>query len=80
MRTIGHLPRLEPIFSYIVEHKGEYGYAPTLREIGEHMGDEYGPMSTSMVTFYLRRLERAGKIKRTRRAARSIVVMEEVEA
>lgn len=79
MRTIGHLPKLEPILSYIVEYQREYGYSPTIREIGEHMGDEYGPMSTSMVAFYLRRLERAGKIKRTRRAARSIVV-KEVEA
>ena len=48
------------VFRFIVSHIEDYGYAPTMREIG----DEVGLSSTSSVSYVLARLEMKGYITR----------------
>jgi repressor LexA len=73
MRTPGELnDRHQQILAYIRRYQAERGYPPTMREIGAGIGVG----STSLVTFYLRRLEREGLLQRARRVARSVRVVE----
>jgi SOS-response transcriptional repressor LexA len=65
--------RAERILDFITRFIYEHGYAPTFAEIGK--GCDIS--STSIVSSYVRRLEKMGKIKYTPKAARSIVVLEE---
>ena len=48
------------VFRFIVRHIDDYGYAPTIREIG----DEVGLSSTSSVSYVLSRLVDKGYITR----------------
>ena len=61
------------VLSYIKDFIELYGYGPTVRRIG----DDLDISSTSMVAHILDELERDGKIKRTAREARTIVVVGE---
>ncbi|MET7616171.1 MarR family transcriptional regulator [Streptomyces sp. NPDC005408] len=59
---VDHLTeRQESILRCIREWIAEHGEGPTIREIGERVGLS----STSSVAYQLRRLERAGLIRRT---------------
>lgn len=50
----------QPILDYIAAYRGERGYAPSIREIGQHIG----VASTSQVNYYLNHLTAAGLIRR----------------
>lgn len=66
----------DQVYGYLVTYHGEHGYMPTIREIM----DGVGLSSTSLTTTWLDRLEHAGRIRRTSRAARSIVLVESPKA
>lgn len=61
------------ILGYIVKYRAERGYSPSLREIGKN----HGIRSTSLITYYLNNLEKAGKLKRDPNTARSLIPVEE---
>ena len=61
----------ERIIEFITDHAAVHGYAPSVREIGEAVGLK----STSSVHQRLRRLEKAGLVRRASNRARSIVVV-----
>jgi repressor LexA len=56
---------------FIREYREKNQISPSIREIGAALGVD----STSLVDFYLSNLERAGRIRRTPRISRSIVVI-----
>lgn len=61
----------DTIFGYIVDFKRQNdGISPTMREIGRFAGID----STSHISWYLRRLQRDGKIELIKNGARGIVV------
>lgn len=62
--------RQQAVLTFINEHVAAKGYAPTLREIGAHMGIR----STNGVSDYLDALERKGYLKRDDMKARGIVL------
>ncbi len=65
--------RQSEILEFIREFYSEYGYSPTVREIGER----FGMRSTNAVADHLTALERKGAIEREGRAARGIRLREE---
>jgi repressor LexA len=67
--------RHKAILEFIQSFWANNGFAPSVREIGEHIGVD----STSLVTFYLDRLREDGYIKRNPRISRSIVLLEGVQ-
>lgn len=64
------------ILEYIRKFQSEKGYAPSMREISRDLGIR----SMSMISWYLSKLEKAGRIKRDKSVARSIVVTDQAEA
>ncbi|MGA2504236.1 MAG: hypothetical protein ABSG01_09120 [Anaerolineales bacterium] len=55
------MPREVRVFAFIVSYKQNHdGNSPTIREIGEAVGVN----STSLVLFYLNKLEKQGRIRR----------------
>lgn len=63
--------RREAMLHYIITYKQEHdGQAPTIRDIM----DALGISSTSVVSHHLARLEREGRIERSRADSRSIRV------
>jgi repressor LexA len=66
------LPRLserqQAILDFIQEYTDEYGYPPTIREIG----DSVGISSTSVVSYNLNALERKGYLARDRDISRGL--------
>lgn len=64
--------RQAAIYVFIIEHLGECGYPPSIREIGRHVG----LASLSSVHAQLRRLEELGLIERAPDRARAITVVE----
>lgn len=58
------------VLEYIRRYTTERGYAPSMREISRDLGIR----SMSMISWYLSKLEKAGRIKRDKSVARSIVV------
>ena len=62
------------VLTCIKQHMAVHGYAPSVRE----MMDGAGVTSTSLIAYYLQRLEHYGFIKMTPRLARSIVLVGEV--
>ena len=60
------------VLEYIRKFQSEKGYAPSMREISRDLGIR----SMSLIRWYLSKLERAGRIKRDKSVARSIVVVE----
>ncbi|MDD4715348.1 MAG: transcriptional repressor LexA [Oscillospiraceae bacterium] len=60
----------QKIYEYIMEHVSQFGYPPTVREIGEAVGLR----SPSTVHFHLRALEMAGLIVKDAGKTRAITV------
>jgi sulfur relay (sulfurtransferase) DsrC/TusE family protein len=60
------------VLAFIKDFVGQHGYSPTVREIVVGVGLS----SSSMANYWLGRLERDGRIRRTSRVARSIVLVE----
>ena len=58
------------LLHFIVAYSSVHGYPPTTREIATAIG----VASTCIVAFRLRRLEREGRIHRTPRVSRGLVV------
>lgn len=63
--------RERSVFAYIQKFHAERGYAPTIREIAESTGYK----STSLVVFYLSKLESAGLIERDPEIARGMRIV-----
>jgi len=61
----------EDLLEYIKQYMGEYGYAPSIRE----MCDGCDISSTSMVNYYLKKMVRDGTIRKDDNKARAIVVL-----
>jgi len=68
--------RHRKIMEYLTEFIEEYGYSPSIREIG----DAIDVKSTSLVDYYLNQLELRGYISREGRISRSIRVLEPVHS
>lgn len=66
--------RHRKIMEYLTEFIEEFGYSPSIREIG----DAIDVKSTSLVDYYLNQLELRGYISREGRISRSIRVLEPV--
>ena len=65
-------PRLAPIYEFLEEYMALNGYAPSLREIGDHCHLDH---TTAMR--YLDKLEAKGLLVRTSKRARSIILLAE---
>ena len=61
--------REQIIYGFIGDYRKHNGYSPSMREIGEFIGIG----STSLISYYLDRLEMLGKITRNPKIPRSIV-------
>jgi SOS-response transcriptional repressor LexA len=66
--------RQQAILEFILTHKKDKGYSPTLREIG----DGVGLQSASSVHRYLEMMEGKGLIKRLYGSARTIEIVAEL--
>lgn len=64
-------PTQQKIYDYIVSHRDEYGYPPTVREIAEHLGVS----SSSSAQHHLNVMERAGVIKRGKNKKRALEIV-----
>ena len=71
--TLAELPyRSEQLYEYLCDYKRTHnGNSPTFRQIGAAIGVD----STSLITYYLDRLEQVGKIRRPERKASGIEVI-----
>ena len=65
-------PKQQKIYDFIRDFSREYGYPPTVREIGEHLGLK----SPSTVKFHLDNLRSAGLIQWDGGKTRSITLLE----
>ena len=65
-------PKQQKIYDFIREFSRDYGYPPTVREIGEHLGLK----SPSTVKFHLDNLRAAGLIQWDGGKTRSITLLE----
>jgi len=63
--------REQTVLTFISQYIKEHGFPPCLREISAHLNVR----STSLASYYLDRLEDAGKIRRDPKIARSIVIV-----
>ena len=63
--------RLQKILAFLTNFADSSGYSPSIREIG----DEIDVKSTSLVDFYLDKLEERGDILREKHISRSIRVL-----
>lgn len=63
-----HDERKKKIYDFICRHIQEYGYPPSVREIGENVGLK----STSSVHFYIKHLEEEGYLTRDGVGARTL--------
>ena len=68
--------RQQKVFNFIKNYLGNNGYPPTVREIGQGVGIT----STSLVSYYLKRLEEHGLIIRESSISRAIRLTEDVES
>lgn len=66
--------REKSVFAYLVKFHTERGYSPSVRDISKATGFK----STSLVVFYLDKLEKAGWIERDPDIARAIRIVERV--
>lgn len=64
--------REQQVLDFVRGYWRENQFSPSIREIGAHIGID----STSLVQFYLDKLQEAGKIRRNKSIARSIVVIQ----
>ncbi len=59
------MDRRRAIYRFIEKYKAAHdGNGPTIRQIGAVIGDDTGPVSTSVVNFHMKKLIAEGKIKR----------------
>jgi len=70
-RQSGLSDRKKRILEFLSEYQVQFGYPPSIREIGERTGIS----STSVVNYYLDQLEKAGYIERESHISRGIRVM-----
>jgi repressor LexA len=68
--------RQRDILDFIREFQRQYGYPPTIRQIGEKVGIS----STSVVNYNLNKLEKEGYLTRDLRVSRGLRLVEAVEA
>jgi repressor LexA len=73
-KSQGITERHMKILKFLQSFQDEYGYPPTIRQIGEHIGVN----STSQVTYYLKQLETKNLIERDEHTSRSIRVLKNV--
>jgi len=71
-KSQGITERHRKILNFLGAFQDEFGYPPTIRQIGEHIG----VTSTSQVTYYLNQLETRNLIERDQHTSRSIRVLE----
>jgi repressor LexA len=67
-KSLGLGERHRRILEFLDEYQRQYGYPPSIREIG----DKTGVTSTSVVNYYLDQLEKAGLIERESHISRGI--------
>lgn len=70
-KSNGLSERHRKILEYLEEYQKQFGYPPSIREIG----DRTGISSTSVVNYYLAQLEKQGFIQREKNISRGIRVM-----
>lgn len=70
-RRVGLSDRHKRILGFLDEYQGQFGYPPSIREIGE----KTGITSTSVVNYYLDQLEKSGYIERESHISRGIRVL-----
>jgi len=70
-RKMGLTDRHKRILAFLESHQNQYGYPPSIREIGEHTGVS----STSVVNYYLDQLEEAEYISRESNISRGIRIL-----
>ena len=70
-RRVGLSDRHKRILEFLDEYQGQFGYPPSIREIGE----KTGITSTSVVNYYLDQLEKSGYIERESHISRGIRVL-----
>ena len=68
--------RHRKIMNYLSQFIEEYGYSPSIREIG----DAIGVKSTSLVDYYLNQLEEKNFISREGRISRSIRILKQIDS
>jgi repressor LexA len=73
MSEIHLTDREQKVLEFIRQYRNEHGYAPAMREIAEGTGIR----STSMISFYLANLKKAGLITYEPCVARSIVLVDQ---
>ena len=71
LQEIGATPRQAEIYVFVVGFIAKYGYPPSIRQIGKHVG-----VSVSVVHADLRRLEELHLLRRAPEQARAITVVE----
>ncbi|MBI9046623.1 MAG: repressor LexA [Anaerolineaceae bacterium] len=64
--------RHQKIMDFLFSFQEEFGYSPSIRQIGENIGVK----STSLVDYYLKRLVALGYIERDQHISRSIRLMD----
>lgn len=64
---------LEKIYSYMVDFLAKNGYIPSVREIGKAVGLS----STSTIFYYINKLEKMGRIKKSSNKNRAIAILSE---
>jgi len=74
-KTAGLSERHRKIMDFLTRFQDEYGYSPSIRQIG----DSIGVKSTSLVDYYLDQLQKMDYISRDDRISRSIRVQKPVE-
>jgi repressor LexA len=70
-KSMGLSERHRKILDYLEEYQKQFGYPPSIREIG----DRTGISSTSVVNYYLSQLEKQGYIQREKNISRGIRVL-----
>lgn len=76
-RSAGLGERHQKILKFLEEYQTQFGYPPSIREIGEKTGIS----STSVVNYYLDQLEKMGMIERESHISRGIrLIKTEVDA
>lgn len=69
--------RRRKIILFIHEFKANRDYSPNIREIAEAIGDKVGSLSTSVVTYYLRELQKEGCLGFNSHEARTLRLTKE---
>lgn len=67
-------PRTDAVYQFVCGYIAQHGFAPSVREISA----AFELNSTSLADYYLRKLAKQGRIKRVKRTARSITVVEDL--